>query len=82
MCETESYYHATNEGGYIRGCDVYNQYGLTIKNIPVTKEKYGLSKATRQINSRLDKSKLLENGFELLQTRKDAIRRYLEKGIN
>lgn len=52
------------------------------KKIPVTKEKFGLSKAARQINSRLDKSKLLENGFELLQTRKDVIRRYLEKGIN
>ena len=85
MCETEKYgyYHATNEGGYISWYDFcvefYKQYGLTTKVIPVTTEEYGLSKAARPMNSRLDKSKLIEAGFELLPTWQDAVRRYLEE---
>ena len=75
MCETEKYgyYHATNEGGYISWYDFcvefYKQYGLTTKIIPVTTEEYGLSKAIRPMNSRLDKSKLVENGFTPLHKR-------------
>ena len=85
MCETEKYgyYHATNEGGYISWYDFcvefYKQYGLTTKVIPVTTEEYGLSKAARPMNSRLDKSKLVVNGFKPLPTWKDAVRRYLEE---
>ena len=85
MCETEKYgyYHATNEGGYISWYDFctefYKQYGLSTKVIPVTTEEYGLSKAQRPMNSRLDKGKLVENGFEPLPTWQDAVRRYLEE---
>lgn len=85
MCETEKYgyYHATNEGGYISWYDFcvefYKQYGLTTKIIPVTTEEYGLSKAIRPMNSRLDKSKLVENGFTPLPTWQDAVRRYLNE---
>lgn len=85
MCETDKYgyYHATNEGGYISWYDFcvefYKQYGLTTKVIPVTTEEYGLSRAKRPCNSRLDKSKLVENGFEPLPTWQDAVRRYLEE---
>lgn len=85
MCETEKYgyYHATNEGGYISWYDFcvefYKQYGLTTKVTPVTTEEYGLSKAARPMNSRLDKSKLVENGFEPLPTWQDAVRRYLKE---
>lgn len=85
MCETEKYgyYHATNEGGYISWYDFcvefYKQYGLTTKVIPVTTEEYGLSKAARPMNSRLDKSKLVEKGFELLPNWQDAVKRYLEE---
>lgn len=85
MCETEKYgyYHATNEGGYISWYDFcvefYRQYGLATRVIPVTTEEYGLSKAARPVNSRLDKSKLVENGFEPLPTWQDAVRRYLEE---
>ncbi len=85
MIETEKYgyYHATNEGGYISWydfcCEIYRQYGLDTKVIPVTTEEYGLSKAARPFNSRLDKSKLSEAGFELLPTWQDAVRRYLEE---
>ena len=85
MCETEKYgyYHATNEGGYISWYDFcvefYKQYGLSTKFTPVTTEEYGLSKAARPVNSRLDKSKLIENGFQPLPTWQDAVRRYLKE---
>lgn len=85
MIETEKYgyYHVTNEGGYISWYDftkeIYKQYGLDTKVIPVTTEEYGLSKAKRPFNSRLDKSKLIENGFKPLPTWQDALRRYLEE---
>lgn len=85
MCETEKYgyYHATNEGGYISWydfcCEFYKQYGLKTKVTPVTTEEYGLSKAARPVNSRLDKSKLVENGFEPLPTWQDAVSRYLKE---
>ena len=85
MIETEKYgyYHVTNEGGYISWYDftkeIYKQYGLDTKVIPVTTEEYGLSKAKRPFNSRLDKSKLIENGFTPLPTWQDALKRYLEE---
>lgn len=77
------YYHATNEGGYISWYDfckeIYKQAGLNTKIIPVTTEEYGLSKAKRPFNSRLEKSKLSENGFERLPEWKDALSRYLKE---
>ena len=85
MCESEKYgyYHATNEGGYISWYDftkeIYKQAGYTTNVVPVTAEEYGLSKAKRPHNSRLDKSKLTENGFELLPTWQDALSRYLKE---
>lgn len=85
MLETEKYgyYHATNEGGYISWydfcCEFYKQYGLKTKVIPVTTEEYGLSKAARPFNSRLDKSKLREACFEPLPDWRDAVKRYLEE---
>lgn len=85
MCEPEKYgyYHATNEGGYISWYDFcvefYKQYCLTTKVIPISTEEYGLSKAARPMNSRLDKSKLVKNGFESLPIWQDAVRRYLQE---
>lgn len=85
MAENEKYgyYHATNEGGYISWydftCEIYKQSGLHTKVIPVTTEEYGLSKAKRPFNSRLDKSKLSDNGFKPLPSWQDAIRRYLNE---
>lgn len=85
MNETEKYgyYHATNEGGYISWYDftreIYRQAGLTTDIIPVTTEEYGLSKAARPFNSRLDKSKLVEAGFKPLPTWQDALSRYLKE---
>ena len=91
MVETEKYgyYHATNEGGYISwydfACEIFKQAGDDTKVKPVTTEEYGLSKAARPFNSRLDKSKLAINGFTPLPTWQDALSRYLkilEKSIN
>ena len=85
MCESDKYgyYHATNEGGYISWYDfcveIYRQYGLDTKVIPVTTAEYGLSKAKRPFNSRLDKSKLPLNGFTPLPDWKDALKRYLNQ---
>ncbi len=84
MLETEKYgyYHATNEGGYISWYDftkeIYRQAGLGTEVLPVSTAEYGLSKAARPYNSRLDKSKLVEMGFEPLPTWQDALGRYLK----
>ena len=85
MIETDKYgyYHATNEGGYISwydfACEIFKQAGYTNTVIPVTTAEYGLSKAARPFNSRLDKSKLVENGFKPLPTWQDALKRYLQE---
>ena len=85
MIESDKYgfYHATNEGGFISWYDfcleIYRQAGLNTKVIPVSTIEYGLSKAKRPFNSRLDKSKLSENGFERLPDWKDALSRYLKE---
>ena len=94
MIETEKYgyYHVTNEGDYISwyefaveifkeaaalGHAEYDAEHLTVQ--PVTTEEYGISKAKRPFNSRLDKSKLVENGFTPLPTWQDALHRYLRE---
>ena len=88
MIETDKYgyYHATNEGGYISWyefcLEIYRQAHLKTRVIPVSTADYGLSKAKRPFNSRLDKTKLSENGFERLPDWRDALRRYLiESGL-
>ena len=85
MIETEKYgyYHATNEGGYISwydfACEIFRQAGYSTTVSPVTTEEYGLSKAARPFNSRLDKSKLVQAGFEPLPLWQDALSRYLKE---
>lgn len=94
MIETDKYgyYHATNEGGYISWYDFtkeifrqaveqghieYGEDRITVD--PVTTAEYGVSKAARPFNSRLDKKKLVENGFTPLPTWQDALGRYLKE---
>lgn len=85
MIETDKYgyYHATNEGGYISwynfACEIFKQAGYETKVIPVTTEEYGLSKAQRPFNSRLDKGKLISKSFSPLPEWKDALARYLNE---
>ena len=85
MIETDKYgfYHATNEGGFISWADftkeIFKQAGIKSKVTPVTTAEYGVSVAARPFNSRLDKSKLKENGFTPLPTWQDALSRYLKE---
>lgn len=85
MIETEhfGFYHATNEGGYISWYDftreIFRQTGINTNVIPVTTAEYGLSRAARPLNSRLDKSKLTQVGFLPLPDWKDALKRYLKE---
>lgn len=85
MIETEKYgcYHATNEGGFISwyefACEIFRQAGYSTTVLPVTTEEYGINKAARPFNSRLDKSKLKENGFLPLPDWQDALCRYLKE---
>ena len=85
MAETDKYgyYHATNEGGYISwyefACEIFKQANKAVSVTPVTTAEYGLSKAARPFNSRLDKSKLAENGFTPLPHWQDALSRYLQE---
>lgn len=85
MAESDKYgyYHATNEGGYISWYDfaveIFARAGYAVKVEPVTTAEYGLSKAKRPFNSRLDKSKLVENGFAPLPDWRDALARYLKE---
>lgn len=82
MIETDKYgnYHATNEGGYITwydfACEIFRQAGIDIEVEPVSSAQYA-AKAKRPENSRMNKQKLVDNGFELLPDWKDALRRYL-----
>ena len=83
MIQTDKYgyYHATNEGGYISwyefAVEIFKQANMSTKVIPVTTKEYGISKAVRPFNSRLDKTKLSDNGFVRLPEWKDALTRYL-----
>lgn len=96
MAESKQYgtYNASNEGTYISwyefakaifeigaslGVKEYSSENLTVN--PVTTEEYGVSKAKRPFNSRLDKSKLVENGFKLLPDWKDSLNNFIKKVI-
>ena len=85
MILTDKYgtYHATNEGGYISWADfaeaIMQEAGKKTVIKRVTTAEYGLSKAARPFNSRLDKSKLVKNGFTPLPDWRDALRRYLKE---
>lgn len=85
MIETDKYgyYHATNEGGYISWADfakeIFRRAGKKTAVVPLNTKEYGLSKAARPFNSRLDKSKLVESGFEPLPTWQDALDRFIKE---
>ena len=89
MIETDKYgyYHATNEGGYISWADfaeeIYKQAGMDTKVERVTTSEYeeiaGKTVAKRPFNSRLDKSKLAENGFKPLPEWQDATKRFISE---
>ena len=81
--EKYGYYHATNEGGFISwyefACEIFRQAQKRVKVVPVSTKEYGASKAARPFNSRLDKTKLSQNGFITLPDWKDALSRYIKE---
>ena len=85
MAETDKYgyYHATNEGGFISwydfACEIFRQTGMNVNVLPVTTEEYGISDAARPFNSRLDKSKLADKGFNLLEDWRNALKHFLKE---
>ena len=85
MVETEKYgfYHATNEGGFISwyefASEIFKLSGAATQVNPVTTAEYGMSKAARPFNSRLDKGKLVTAGFTPLPHWRDALKRYLKE---
>lgn len=87
MIETEKYgyYHATNEGGYISwydfACAIFKVAGMRVNVLPVTTAEYGESKAKRPFNSRLDKSKLTDRGFQPLPDWRNALERYISMDL-
>ena len=92
MIESDKYgyYHATNEGGYISWYDFAKEIFAQavklgekeyadVKVIPVTTAEYGISKAARPFNSRLDRKRICEEGFQPLPVWKNALERYLQE---
>lgn len=82
MVETEKYgrYHATNEGlcsWYEFACEIFKEAGIQVKVSPVSSDMYP-ARAKRPMNSRMDKSKIRDMGFEPMPSWQDALRRYLE----
>ena len=83
MILTDKYgrYHATNEGlcsWYEFALEIFKQAGVEVEVTPVSSDAFPV-KAKRPHNSRMDKSKLTENGFELLPAWQDALKRYLSE---
>ena len=83
LTDKYGYYHATNEGGFISWADfaeeIFRQANRNVKVNRVTTEEYGVSIAKRPYNSRLNKNKLIDNGFKPLPNWKDALKRYLKE---
>lgn len=83
MVLTEKYgvYHATNEGicsWYEFACAIFAEAGLPVKVVPVSTAEYG-AKAKRPANSRMNKDKLTQMGFEKLPPWRDALKRYVQE---
>ena len=84
MIQTDRYgiYHATNEGlcsWYEFACQIFKAAGMNqVKVTPVDSTAFP-AKAKRPHNSRMDKSKLAENGFDPLPSWEDALERYLKE---
>lgn len=82
MIQTEKYgiYHVTNEGfcsWYEFACHIFKEAGMEVEVTPVSSDAFP-AKAKRPSNSRMDKSKLIENGFTPLPAWEDALKRYLK----
>lgn len=85
MIQTERYgrYHATNEGEcswYEFAVEIFRQAGMadTVTVTPVDSSQF-TARAARPKNSRMNREKLSDNGFERLPDWQDALGRYLNE---
>lgn len=83
MIVTDKYgiYHATNEGicsWYDFAEEIFRQAGMSVKLNPVSSDEFKV-KAKRPHNSRMDKSALTKNGFNLMPTWQEALGQYLKE---
>ena len=83
LAETDKYgiYHATNEGVCSWAefaVEIMSQAGLHCVIKPISSSAYP-TKATRPLNSRMSKEKLVQNGFHKLPVWQDALNRYLKE---
>lgn len=83
MIETDKYgvYHATNEGicsWYELASEVFKQTNKAIDLKPIMSSQYP-TKAIRPMNSSMSKQSLVDNGFRLLESWQDAVKRYLKE---
>ena len=81
MIQTDKYgrYHATNSGlctWHEFATEIFFQKGIVMDLEPVSSDEFP-TKAKRPHNSRMDKKKLIDNGFDLLPPWQDALKRYL-----
>ncbi|MCR5279693.1 MAG: dTDP-4-dehydrorhamnose reductase [Lachnospiraceae bacterium] len=84
MIQTDKFgiYHVTNENWcswYEFACAIFKEAGIDMKVNPVTTAEYPAAKAKRPMNSRMSKEKLIANGFKLLPTWQDALKRYINE---
>lgn len=87
MIETNKYgiYHATNEGicSWAKFAEeIFKLTNFDVKVNEVTTLQYQTlvpNQAARPLNSRLSKKSLINNGFKLLPTWEDALKRYIEE---
>lgn len=85
LVETEKYgtYHATNEGycsWYDFAKEIFRQAGMKVEVTPLTSEEFP-ARAKRPHNSRMDKKKLIENGFKTLPSWQEALKCYLKNKL-
>jgi dTDP-4-dehydrorhamnose reductase len=83
MIKTDKYgiYHATNEGfcsWYEFAKEIFKVSDIVVKVIPVNSEEFK-TRAERPKNSRLQKNKLIANGFEVLPETTKTLKKYILK---
>lgn len=84
LVQTEKYgvYHASNEGfcsWYEFAKEIFQAAGMDEVSVtPITSDEFP-AKAKRPFNSRMSKKKLVKEGFNILPSWQDALKRYLQE---
>ena len=78
IADLKDSFHSLQDEELFKYCEIFKKAGMQVNVVPVTTAEYGVSKARRPFNSRLDKEKLTRKGFERLPSWSDALERYLK----